>query len=187
MIDVLVNIAAPMATICAAVVAAIASFKVRKQADRGEALNREHQRRLADLNHLLSIAAKQAQERYSLRAKALVEACRLAGEVCYYLERFLTPYTIHQSMPNAELLQRAEASFEALMRFRWENSLFLWENDKVAVALGEMMGAINSIRNTTPQNGTFSVQQAQHFLDSAKPALRVIRQEFSEELRRVEA
>lgn len=187
MIELLIKIAPPFATIVAAVIAARAAFQVRNQVERGEALNREYQQRLAELNHLLSVAAKQAQERYSLRAKALVEACRLAGEVCYYLERFLTPYTVHTPMPREDLINKAEAAFEALMKFRWENSLFLWHNGKVAKALSEMMGAVNAIRNTEPKDGSFSEQQASHFLNTVTPALHVIREEFLMELQRVEA
>lgn len=184
--EMILDILAPTATVIAAVIAARASVLVRKAANRNEQLNRESEARLAELNHVLTIASQQAKERYSLRANALVEASRLAGETCYYLERYLVSYTVHQPATREHLIQRAEQSFEELMKFRWEQSLFLWHNDAVAKALSDMMGGINAIRATEPEAAAFSQEQAERFLETVTPALAVIRDEFTQELMRVE-
>lgn len=181
--DVVLEVLPPIATVLAAIIAWWANIKVRKQADINQELNREHAKKIAELNHVFEIASMQAQERFSLRAKALVEAARLAGEACYYLERFLTGYTTHEPMPRERLIEKAEECFEALLKFRWENHLFLWDNDNASVAFGEIMSAINGIKNQEPEDGSFSEAQASDFLEVAQPALKVIREEYQSELR----
>ncbi|WP_372982391.1 hypothetical protein [Marinobacter sediminum] len=181
--EVVLKVLPPFATIVAAVIAWWANIRVRRQADINEELNREHGKKIAELNHVFEVASMQAQERFSMRAKALLEASRLAGETCYYLERFLTPYTTYEPMPREKLIGKAEECFESLLKFRWENHLFLWDNDKASVALGKIMGAINSIKNKEPEDGSFSQDQARDFLEVAQPALKVIREEYQCELR----
>lgn len=180
--DVVLEVLPPLATIVAAMIAWWASIKVRRQADINEDLNREHGKKIAELNHVFEIASMQAQERFSMRAKALLEASRLAGETCYYLERFLTPYTTYEPMPREKLIEMAEERFESLLKFRWENHLFLWDNDNASIALGKIMGAINSIKNKEPEDGSFSEDQVNDFLRVAQPALKVIREEYQREL-----
>ena len=185
MIDLILKFAPPVAVIISAIIAARASWMVRNHVERGEAAGREFQAKLAELNHVMSIAATQAKEHYSLKAKALVEACRLAGEIGYYLERYLTSYTAHEPMAREALLKKAEETYEALMKYRWENGLFLWNHSETSSALGKMMGAINTIRNIQPSNGGFSDLQVQEFLSSVTPAIHIIREELSAELQRV--
>lgn len=180
--ELIIKVLPPLATLAAAVVACWANLKVRQQANINQALNREHGKKIAELNHVFEIASMQAQERFSMRAKALLEASRLAGETCYYLERFLTPYTAYEPMPRKQLIEKAEACFEALLKFRWENHLFLWDNDNASMALGEIMGAINSMKSKTPAEGRLSEEQAREFLTISQPALKAIREEYQHEL-----
>jgi len=181
--DLLLKVLPPLATVIAALIACWANIKVRRQADINQELNREHGKKIVELNHVFEVASMQAQERFSMRAKALLEASRLAGETCYYLERFLTPYTTYEPMPKEKLIEMAEERFESLLKFRWENHLFLWDNDKASGAFGEIMGAINSIKNKEPDDDSFSQDQARDFLEVAQPALKVIREEYKRELR----
>lgn len=191
------KLASPVAAIIAATIAAYASFRVRRHADRSDQISREMQLRIeqyrletqtqiVQMNHSLALVYNQAQERFSLRAKALVEAARLAGETCYYVERFLTPYTVYEPASKEKLIESAEQSFEALIKFRWENYLFLGQNNRFSDALGDMMAGINAIRNMESENEAFSQQQAQKFLATVRPALAAIRDEFAVELKRVE-
>ncbi|EPO6695903.1 hypothetical protein ACUDUE_001169 [Pseudomonas aeruginosa] len=172
----------PAATIIAAIIAWLASRNVQKQSRISEKLNREHQEQISELNHVFKITAMQSQERFSLRAKALIEASRLAGETCYYLERFLTSYTTYQPMPRSALIEKAEESFELLIKFRWENNLFLWSNDAASRAFGEIMDAINSIKNKEPSDGSFSEGQVLDFMGIVQPAMKTIRDEYKKEL-----
>lgn len=180
--EILLKVLPPVTTIIAAIIAWLASRSVREQSRINERLNREHQRQVSELNHVFKIAAMQAQERFSMRAKALIEASRLAGETCYYLERFLTAYTTYQPMPRSALIEKAEESFELLLKFRWENNLFLWENDAASKAFGEIMGAINRIKNKEPSDGSFSEAQALDFMEIVQPAMKKIRDEYKKEL-----
>ncbi len=180
--EAMLKILPPLTTIVAAIIAWLASRNVQRQSRINEKLNREHQKHISELNHVFKIASIQAQERFSLRAKALIEASRLAGETCYYLERFLTPYTTYQPMSRSALIEKAEESFELLLKFRWENNIFLWENDAASRAFGEIMGAINRIKNKEPGDGSFSEEQALDFMGVVQPAMKTIRDEYKKEL-----
>lgn len=178
--DIVLGVSLPIATVVAAFIALLANIKVRKQADINEELNRKHAEKIAELNRVFEIASMQAQERFSLRARALVESARLVGETCYYLERFLTPYTSYEPMPKEKLIEKAEECFESLLKFHWENHLFLYNNNEAITAISNLMGAINGIKNSQPEDAKSRVEL---FLSGAKSALGTIRDEYQRELR----
>ncbi|MDA8120832.1 MAG: hypothetical protein M0Z85_12535 [Gammaproteobacteria bacterium] len=183
-----------IATIIAAVITTVAAIWINRQTRKSERIrdgmlidaevrNQEFQKTQARVGHALSLLSQEYAERFSLKVQAIVEMSRILGEVGYYLERYTVPYTGHVPMSKAELLQKAEETLEAAMKFRWENRLFIWHNDKDAPpAIGRLMGAINAFRSRELNGEVSTEESVRRLFEDVYPAFEVIRDAYMKEL-----
>ena len=187
-----------IATISAACITAGAAIWISNQTRKNErirngmlmdaeARSQEFQEAQAHLGHKLSLLHKEFAERFSLKIQAIVEMNRLLGEVGYYLERYTVNYTEHVPMSKVELLQKAEETLEAVMKFRWENHLFIWHNGKDAPpAIGQLMGAVSAFKRMELDGGVSAEKNVQRLFEDVYPAFKVIRDAYMKELKEVE-
>jgi hypothetical protein len=151
--------------------------------------NQQFQKELSEINRRGEIILQQVKERASKKTEGLIEIAQIAGETCYYLERYLTPYTRYKASEREEFLSMSEAHFERLMNAWWRHAVFVFPKPKIGEAIGIIMGQINTIRGLSYQGkGKDKYSQAIHFeqIDAFRakvgPAFERIRKEVDEEL-----